>query len=106
MNDVKFFAYSTGDAPKIWATGDVQGTVNDLAYVQGTTANLTGPVGASFNAQFTMNNYNTGTGNWDASITGSGYVNNPVYIQGAAAGNDATSTGFSGTASGVASVQQ
>jgi len=105
MNDVEFFAYATGADPKIWATGDVQGIVNDTAYagsVAGTTATLTG---TDFNASFSMNNYDyTGTGNWDASVTGAGFVSYPVYIEGAAAGDDASDTGFSGTAAGTARV--
>jgi hypothetical protein len=53
-----------------------------------------------------MNAYDTETGNWNASVTGSGLVNNPVYIEGNAAGKDATSAGFTGTASGISRVQQ
>jgi len=102
MNDVKFFAYSTGEAPKIWATGDVQGTVYNSANPVNTTANLTG---TNFSASFTMNNYNVGTG-WDASVNGSGIINNPIQITGGAAGTNASSSSFSGTAAGIAEVIQ
>jgi hypothetical protein len=102
MNDVKFFAYKTGDAPKVWATGDVNGTVSvGAGSPEGTSVNLTG-TGFS-NVSFYMSNYDTGTGRWIANVSGSGAVSDHnIAINGDAAGNNATSTGFSGTGSGVA----
>jgi hypothetical protein len=101
MNNVKFFAYSTGAAPKIWATGDVNGTV----YVgAGSPANTTATLsGSGFSAvTFSMNGYDTQTGRWDGHVSGSGTISgHNIDIEGNAAGSNATSSSFSGTASGV-----
>jgi hypothetical protein len=111
MKGVEFFAYSTGAAPKIWATGDVSGTT--VGSAANSSVSLSGSNGTtSFsNVTFTMSStYNTQVGAvWDASVSGNGTVSgNSVSIQGAAAGNvtsvigtGAPLTTFSGTASGV-----
>lgn len=106
MNDVEFFAYSTGEMPKIWATGDVQGTTRfDPQGDAFTLANTD----SSVSVQFYMNSYvNTEGETWNASVGGSGTVSGyPIIMQGGAAGTVDTEYGtaegtFSGTASGVA----
>jgi hypothetical protein len=105
MDNVKFFAYSTGAAPKIWATDSVGGNVAGGVVSPGEFVTLSGTgTGASINGSFTMNSYNTNAGTWDASIAGSGTVNTyNVSIDGDAAGKTSVNgTSFSGTASGVA----
>lgn len=102
MNDVRFFAYSTGASPRVWATADVSGTVSAAGNPAGDTAYMSGSSGtASFSGvQFTMDSYTAG-GTWSASVSGSGSVGvNSVSIEGGAAGA-AGSSGFTGTASGV-----
>jgi len=110
MNDVTFFAYSTGNSPRIWATGDVSGATNASgAAVNGSTATLNG-AGFNNSVNFTVNNYGTAGGTWNGSINGSGTVTETVTsktydvgINGGAAGTvGATGTTFSGTAAGVA----
>ncbi|NVL90005.1 MAG: hypothetical protein HWN69_03270 [Desulfobacterales bacterium] len=111
MNDVTFFSYSTGASPKIWATGDVNGTYNTLTPAP--VNNLTGDNVGGFNASFTMNNMTetapgSNIGNWDASVVGSGTIStHSINIQGAAAGDfggvaEATTGDFNGTGAGVA----
>jgi len=102
MNDVKFFAYSTGASPKIWATGDVSGTTTGSSPVN-STATLSG-TGFVDSVSFTVNSYGSAGGNWDATVSGSGTVStHDVDIKGGAAGTVGTDvTTFSGTGAGVA----
>jgi len=100
MNNVIFFAYSNGAAPKIWATGDVQGTYTCSACGGGTI-----PVaGNGLSANFNVQTFDTAGKKWIATVNGTGGFNGSTSFQGAAAGiNDGTIGGnFSGTASGVA----
>jgi len=99
MNDVTFFGYSTGAMPRIWATGDVNGT-ND-GNPAGSTALLNG--NGFSNVNFHMNNWGDAGGNWDASVNGSGTVGgHGIDMTGGAAGTVDTATTFSGTGAGVA----
>jgi hypothetical protein len=110
MNNVEFFAYSTGAAPKIWATGDVSGTTWDDPVGVGAIS-LTG-TGFDSGVAFKVNNYNNVVdGAWDASVSGSGTVEgHDITIEGGAAGSvttpyisDMVQQGeFSGTGAGVA----
>jgi hypothetical protein len=108
MNDVTFFAYSTGTAPKIWATSGISGSYN--CSVCGATPLLTGN---GLNANLNMQNWDTANGKWLATVNGAGVYSgtagtsmngSSVQFKGAAAG---TNTGigpgtFSGTAAGLA----
>jgi hypothetical protein len=102
MNDVTFFAYSDGAMPRIWATGDVNGTTTTTIAVDD-TATLSG-TGFS-GVEFTV----TGSdgvigGNWSASVEGSGTVGGyPIDITGGAAGTVDSQNSFSGTGAGVSS---
>lgn len=99
MKDMIFFSYSTGEKPRIWASGDVTGTTNGSNPI-GETVVLTGS-GFDNSVIFRMENYASG-GNWGASVSGSGTVSSHnIMIEGAAAGTVDSSTEFSGTASGV-----
>ena len=105
MNNTTFFAYSNGAAPKIWATGDVNGSYNCSAC--GATPTLTGN---GLSANLNMQTWDTVGNEWIATVdgggtyTGTGTMNNTnVIMQGAATG---TNTGigpgtFSGTGAGV-----
>jgi hypothetical protein len=110
MNDVTFFAYSTGDPAKIWATGDVNGTFTSGSNPLGDTAILNGSgTGANFSdVNFTVNNWAGGT--WGATVDGSGTVGTiipyNVNINGVAAGTVDSATEFSGTGAGVATTQE
>jgi len=99
MNNVIFFAYSSGLAPKIWATGDVNGTYTAAPNI-GTAVSL---AGSGLNADFTVRNW-TG-GNWASTVNGSGTLsggsyNGTVNFQGAAAGTYGSGS-LSGTGAGV-----
>jgi|GEM_PF-5359658 len=108
MNDVEFFAYSTGATPKIWATGDVQGVTRGDPVGQGATLMN---ADESVSVSFTVDGYNNSVGGaWNASVNGSGTVSgHDIDIHGGAAGTvgteyvvGATNGAFSGTAAGVA----
>ncbi len=106
MNNTTFFAYSNGAAPKIWATGDVNGSYNCSAC--GPTPTLTGN-GLSANLNFqtwdTVGNKWIATVNGSGTYAGTGTMNgSTVQFNGAAAGTNSGGIGgtFSGTASGVA----
>ncbi|MEK6590919.1 MAG: FecR family protein [Nitrospinota bacterium] len=104
MNDVIFFAYSNGSAPKIWATGNVSGTY-DCSACNPTTVPLSG---SGLEASFKIKVFDTSTQKWMAEVNGkgtlsSGSYNGSVKFDGAAAGvNTGPGQGtFSGTAAGV-----
>jgi hypothetical protein len=110
MNNVRFFAYSTGASPKIWATGDAPTDVKWSTYSSGgmpsatlSGASTSGPA-VNFNSvSFTVNNVGQIGGAWDATVSGSGTVGaHGVTINGHAAGTRDTMYDYSGTASGVA----
>jgi hypothetical protein len=102
MENVRFFARSTGGVPSVWATNQVLGSyssnpLNDHATVSG----------GGLSAQFTIRSWNAGT--WAAtvdqgsgSLSGGGFTGE-IEFRGAAAGSLSGST-FSGTAAGVAGV--
>ncbi len=106
MNDVTFFAYQTGAAPKIWATGDVNGTYTAPPALNTPVALAGNGLSANFNVQ----TFDTTTsGKWMATVDGSGTLsggtyNGPTTFNGAAAGTNTigTSGSFSGTAAGTA----
>lgn len=103
MNNVIFFAYQTGAAPKIWATGDIQGTYTCTTCYAGTI-----PVaGNGLSANVNVQTFDTGTGKWIATVDGSGTLSGgsysgPTTFNGAAAGTIDTTSTFTGTAAGVA----
>jgi hypothetical protein len=115
MQDVRFFSFSGGQAPVIWATSGVSGTYTGNP--QNQTAQISG---GGLQAAFTMNTWDTQNGKWLSTITnGRGNLSSSVqwppnsqnqpytgYInfRGAGAGRiDTLGSGtFSGTAAGVA----
>lgn len=101
MNGVKFFSYSTGGSPRIWATDGVAGTYSTLP-TQGETVSLTGD---GLSADFSARDWRNGT--WGAAVNGGGTFSGAgsmngttVEMEGAAAGTYDSGT-FSGTGSGV-----
>ncbi len=109
MNDVTFFAYSTGAKPRIWATKDVGGDYLGTPSTTGPAVSLSGGHGLS--ADFQVKRWDGPGGNWGANVTGGGTYTGTgtmngmnVQMKGAAAGKiDNPSPGkFAGTGSGVA----
>jgi len=109
MTNVKFFAYSTGDAPKIWATKQISGTYNVSSGTVPFALTLTGSNytnASGLSATFTPKVWDTNGNKWMATIdSGSGTVNNTnIQFIGAAAGTlSGGSSGniIGGTAAGV-----
>lgn len=105
MNNVIFFANSSGAAPKIWATGNVNGGYTG-------TPSTSVPValsGSGLSANFNIQRWNTSANNWMATVTnGAGNLSGgsyagPVSFQGVGAGTiNQTNNTFSGTAAGTA----
>lgn len=109
MDDVTFFAYSTGATPRIWATKDVAGDYVGTPSTTGPAVPLSGSHGIS--ADFQIQKWDGPGGNWGAKVTGGGTYRGPetmngtsIVMNGAAAGKiDNSSSGkFSGTGSGLA----
>lgn len=107
VNNTGFYASTSGGKPQIWASNNVNGNYSSPPPV-GTPTALTGSAsGHLFQANFTIQNWNTGNGHWGAAI-GSGTIspglNGATQFQGVAAGTGATaaSGSVSGTASGAA----
>jgi hypothetical protein len=108
MNDITFFAYSTGAAPKIWTTGDVEGTFSSMPSTS-TSVSLTSTSGGSITGTFGVNIWESNK--WEAAVSGSGNLTRTditgtvnVNMTGGAAGTytgDSSGT-FSGTGAGVA----
>jgi hypothetical protein len=106
INDMMFFAHSTGASPTIWATEDVSGSYTNLPVnLENVQMN-----GAGFpSVNFTVHNFTetvtgSNTGNWGALINGSGTVPGTIHnvqINGGAAGDFALGA-FGGTGAGVA----
>jgi hypothetical protein len=100
MNNVTFFSYATGEAPRIWAvdTDGVAGTYS--AAPLNSVVNLSGN---GLSAQFEVLSWQNN--NWGAAVNGSGQLNGTVDVQfnGAAAGRYSgdISGSFTGSASGV-----
>ena len=116
MNNVVFFAPSTGEKPGIWATNSVTGQYDFThGFINGgNIANAENVIalsnGSGISADFQFRNWNTGNNTWSASVnngTGNlsgGSYNGPVNFNGAAAGTHTGSNAgfFSGTGAGVA----
>ena len=105
MNDVTFFAYSTGASPRIWATSNVGGTYSATP----TPGHTVGLSGGGLNANFGVNNWNANK--WGANVNGSGALQRTdvggqtnIRFNGAAAGQYGNGN-FSGTGAGVAGAQ-
>jgi len=108
MTGVNFYAYSTGQTPKIFATDKVTGRY-DISGLGGNLpapVNLTGTNGINLTgvaAQFTPTVWNTDNNRWGALITGQGAMtapSTPISFTGGAAGN--LSGGSIGTLNGTA----
>ena len=115
MNNVAFFAPSTGEKPGIWATNNVTGQY-DFSNGYLTSGNITNTDnviaisnGDGISADFQFTQWNTSTNTWTAAIqngtgtlTGGSY-NGPVNFRGAGAGTlTGTNSGsLSGTAAGI-----
>ena len=102
MNDVTFFAYSTGADPRIWATKDVGGSYSGIPN-PGHTVNL---IGGGLNANFAVNNWSNNR--WGANVNGSGTLQRRdiggtvnINFKGAAAGSYRNGS-FNGTGAGTA----
>jgi hypothetical protein len=113
MNDVTFFAYSTGATPRIWATKDVGGDYLGTPSADGPAVPLIGNHG--IRADFQIHGWGGPGGNWGANVTGEGIYRGPgtlngtsITMNGAAAGKiDNPGSGqFSGTGSGMAKSAQ
>ena len=117
MYDVTFFAYKTGDAPKIWATDNIAGQYS-CTTCGGTTINLDSAQGLA--ATFTVQQWDTTANKWTATVTNGGGIysgtgsmkDSTIQFEGAAAGTNSglagtgctvgTDCNFSGTAAGTA----
>ncbi len=105
INNMGFYASTSGAKPQLWASGNVVGiySANPVGPVS-----LTGSAGGNFfGATFTPGNWDTATGRWGATITNgiiSPGLNTATQFKGAAAGIGASSTSgmITGTASGIA----
>jgi hypothetical protein len=101
MNDVIFFAYSSGATPQIWATQNVSGT-----YVTTPSAGtVVGLTGSGLSADFTTQSW--ADSRWSASILGSGAYSgsgtmngSSIQFRGGAAGPYGSGS-FTGTGSGI-----
>ena len=102
MNDVTFFAYSSGAAAKIWATNNISGSyVTDP--LAGASVALSGN---GLSSSFNVKQWSTNT--WLSSVSGAGTYSgtgtlngSSVNMVGAAAGTYSGGT-FSGTGAGAA----
>ena len=108
MNNVIFFAYNTGEAPKIWATNEVTGNYTCSACSLAPIT-LSGAEGLS--ATMAIQQWDTTNNKWTATVNGGGTYTGTdtmngtnVQMNGAAAGtNSGIGPGtFSGTAAGTA----
>jgi len=119
MHDVSFFAYSTGAAPRIWATGNVTGDYTGSPQVGWVVNNLKGENyqnAHNLHADFTLQRWDTGAHKWGAIIDkGHGQVGgHNIQFNGGAAGTITSSQNeiqsvspgtvgtFNGTGAGVA----
>ncbi len=104
MNDVTFFAYSTGADPRVWATNSVTGSYTDSPNV-GHNVPLSG---GGLSADFKVDKWDSGK--WGANVSGEGTLQRTdmssgsvdVDFKGGVAGTYSDSDGFiNGTGSGV-----
>ncbi len=106
MDNVRFFATSTGSVPKIWATNAVVGDYSAAPALVGQAGFQAVPLsGGGLSANFEVRNWNPSAGTWGANITGgtgtlSGVRNGTVNFQGGAAGRLSDGT-FTGTGAGI-----
>ena len=100
MSGVTFFAYTGGQAPKVWATNSVAGNYDGTHGSVAMTS--TNPAAANLYAVFQMSS--PANSKWQATVTGSGTLNasyvGPVNFKGTAAGN-INGSAFTGTAAGI-----
>lgn len=98
MADTVFLAYNSGEAPKIWATGNVSGSyTSDPALHNPVTL-----TGGGLAADFIPRTWDTVNGQWRSEIRGTGGFNGSAGFQGAGAGTINTGAGtISGTAAGL-----
>ncbi len=115
MNNVAFFAPSTGGKPSIWATDDITGQYNfsngflSAGNITNADNTFTLSNGDSISADFRFTQWNTSNNTWSANIsngTGTlsgGSYNGPVSFRGGAAGTlTGTNSGnLSGTGAGI-----
>lgn len=115
MNNIAFFAPSTGGKPSIWATDDITGQYNFsngfLSSNNITSAENTFTLsnGDNISADFRFTQWNTSNNTWSANITNGtgtlsgGSYNGPVSFRGGASGNiTGTNSGsLSGTGAGI-----
>jgi hypothetical protein len=103
INNMGFYASTSGAKPQIWASNNVTGTLVSVAPTIGANSVLAGSAGGSaFTANFVVNNWSGGK--WGANITNgiiAPALNTATKFQGGAAGA-ITGNSISGTASGVA----
>jgi len=114
MNNVAFFAPSTGAKPSIWATDDITGQYNftngflNAGNITSAENSFTLSNGDNINADFRFTQWNTSNNTWSANINGSGTLSNGSYngavsFRGGAAGTlTGTNSGsLSGTGAGI-----
>jgi|GEM_PF-2045205 len=109
MNDMQFFAYSSGAPARLWATAPnnpyttsgVQGSYTGVAPSQNTVVPLSA---TGFTADFTLKRFDAVTTNkWLSTVNGTGGFNGSTTFKGAGAGTiNTTNSTFSGTAAGIA----
>ncbi|MBW2027841.1 MAG: FecR domain-containing protein [Deltaproteobacteria bacterium] len=102
MKDTTFFAYSTGAPPRVWASGNVNGTGSDGSLEIGQGIPLQGATIPDLQANFVMRSWDASK--WTANIeNGTGTVGgHSITFSGAGAGTHPGDRTFSGTASGIA----
>jgi len=104
LSNVGFYAYVTGEVPKIWATNNVTGNFSGTPSTD-TNAPSVPLSGGGLTADFRITTWQNNV--WRADITGSGNLSGGSYtgavnfIGGAAGNINATNSSFSGTAAGV-----
>jgi hypothetical protein len=110
MNDVIFFAPSTGQKPSVWATNSITGQYDFTrglitpANIINTDSKFTLSNGKGISSDFQFTRWNANNKTWTANInngTGnlnSGSYNGPVNFKGGAAG---THTGLAGSLTGT-----
>jgi hypothetical protein len=106
LNDARFYSYSSGAAPKLWATDNITG-----AYSAAPAIGVAVPIsGGGLSADFTVRHWDATTDNsWLSTIdSGSGTLSGgsysgPVTFEGVGSGSINTGAGtFTGTGAGVA----
>jgi len=97
INNMGFYASTSGGKPQIWASNNVSGTMVSVSVPLNVHTHLTGTGG--FAADFTVRRFDTSK--WAADISGTGGFNGSNTFQGGAAGTY-SGTNVSGTASGTA----